>query len=90
MPFVPAMWIVWSVLFLSFAVLKLYISRLSRDEDDELILGESLDRVRIEQASLTAKLNKVEPVEHLVLWGLGATSVIVAAYYIHDMISQFK
>lgn len=90
MTFVPAMWAVWIALLLSFVVLKLYILRLSRDEDDELILGESLDRVRLEQASLAARLHKVEPVEHVVLWVLGATSVFVAAYYIHDMILQFR
>jgi hypothetical protein len=90
MNFVPAMWAVWIVLALSFIALKLYISRLSRDEDDEVVLSESLDRVRVEQAGITAKINKVEPVEHVVLWALGATSVLVAAYYIHDMINQFK
>jgi hypothetical protein len=90
MPFVPAMWAVWLVLLCSFVVLKLYISRLSRDEDDELVLSESLDRVRIEQAGITARLNKVEPIEHAVLWVLGVASLLIIAYYIHDMISQFN
>ncbi|HZP06607.1 MAG TPA: hypothetical protein VFB43_17035 [Terracidiphilus sp.] len=90
MTFVPAMWAVWIALAFSFVVLKLYISRLSRDEDDELVLGESLDRIRLEQASLAARLHKVEPIERVVLWVLGATSVFVAVYYIHDMIMQFR
>ncbi|HEY1766019.1 MAG TPA: hypothetical protein VGG26_00090 [Terracidiphilus sp.] len=90
MTIVPAMWTVWFVMFFSFVALKLYISRLSRDEDDEIILGESLERVRMEQASITAKLHKFEPIEHVVLWVLGAISVLVVAYYINDMISQFK
>ncbi len=90
MPSVPAIWTVWLVLLVSFFALKIYISRLGRDEDDELILGESHDRVRVEQAIITAKLNKVEPIERLVLWVLGATSVVVAVYYIHDMISRFR
>jgi hypothetical protein len=90
MTVVPMMWALWIVLLVSFLVLKLYISRLSRDEDDELILGESLEHVRAEQAYISAKLNRVEPIEHLVLWVWGGMSVLVAAYYIHDMISQFK
>ncbi|HUA93357.1 MAG TPA: hypothetical protein VL991_12365 [Terracidiphilus sp.] len=90
MPFVPTMWTVWLVLLVSFVALRLYIARLSRDEDDELVLGESLDRLRAEQATITTKLHKVEPLEHVVLWVLAGTSVIVAVYYIHDMISQFK
>lgn len=90
MTFVPAMWVVWIVLLLSFVAIKLYASRLGRDEDDELFLGESLEHLRAEQASITTKLHRVEPVEHVVLWTLGAASLFVAAYYIHDMISQFK
>lgn len=90
MTFVPAMWTVWIVLVFSFIAVKLYVSRLGRDEDDELYLGESLEHLRAEQASITTKLHKVEPVEHAVLWTLGIASLFVAVYYIHDMISQFK
>jgi hypothetical protein len=84
------MWTVWIVFWVSFVSLRRYISRLSRDEDDELVLGESLGRLWVEQATIAVKLQKVEPIEHVLLWLLGATSVLAAAYYIHDMMSQFK
>ncbi len=90
MPFVPAMWTIWGALVLLFAALKLYISRLSRDEDDQLILDESFEHVRVEQATIAAKVNKVEPIEHTVLWVLGAMSLFVICYYIFNMIDQFK
>jgi hypothetical protein len=66
MPFVPAMWTVWGVLLLVFAALKLYVSRLSRDEDDQLVLDESFDRLRSEQATIASKVNKIQPIEHAV------------------------
>lgn len=67
MPFVPAMWTVWGALFLVFAALKLYVSRLSRDEDDQLFLDESFDHVRVAQAAMAAKVSKVQPLERAVL-----------------------
>jgi hypothetical protein len=90
MPFVPAMWTIWGALVLLFAVLKLYVSRLSRDEDDQLVLDESFERVRVEQATIAARVHKIEPVEHAVLWVLGAMSLVVVCYYVINMISQFK
>jgi hypothetical protein len=90
MTFVPAMWAVWIALVLLSVILKLYISRLSRDEDDQLVLDESFEHVRVEQAAMLTKLNKIQPVQRAALWVLGATSLFVALYYIHDMVSQFK
>jgi hypothetical protein len=90
MPFVPAMWTVWGVLLLVFAALKLYVSRLSRDEDDQLVLDESFDRLRSEQATIASKVNKIQPIEHAVLWVLGAMTLFVLGYYVLDMIHQFS
>ncbi len=90
MPFIPAMWTVWGALLLVFAALKLYVSRLSRDEDDQLVLDESFSRLRSEQAVIAAKVNKVQPIEHAVLWVLGAMTLFILGYYVLDMIHQFK
>ncbi len=90
MPFVPAMWTIWGALVLLFSALKLYISRLSRDEEDQLILDESFEHLRLEQAAIVAKVNKVEPVEHAVLWVLCAMSLFVVCYYILNMVNQFR
>jgi hypothetical protein len=37
-----------------------------------------------------AKVAKVEPVKRLVLWALGAMTVVVLGYYVMDIIRQFK
>ena len=90
MTFVPAMWAVWVALVLLSVILKLYISRLSRDEDDQIVLDESFEHLRAEQAAMLTKLNKIQPVQRAALWVLGAATLFVVAYYVHDMLSQFK
>jgi hypothetical protein len=90
MTFVPAMWMVWAVLLLSSAILKLYVSRLGRDEDNELILLESSEHLRVEQANIHSKLHKVEPIQRAFLWVSGAASLLLLVYYAHDMVNQFR
>jgi hypothetical protein len=90
MTFVPAMWMVWAVLLLASVILKLYVSRLGRDEDNELVLLDSSEHLRIEQAAIHSRLHKVEPIQRIFLWIWGAASLFVLAYYVHDMMNQFK
>jgi hypothetical protein len=90
MKFIPAMWIIWAVMLLIAVALKLYVSRLSRNEDDELVLLESSEHLRVEQAAIVTRLHKVEPVQRVFLWVLGASSLFVVVYYIHDMVNQFR
>ena len=58
---VPVMWAVWGVLAILFAALYLYRSRLTRDEDDQVILDDSFDNVKNEQAAIVEKGSKVQP-----------------------------
>jgi hypothetical protein len=84
------MWAVWSALVVVVLALKLYTGRLSRDEDDQLVLDSAFDRVRDEQAAIVAKVNKVEPLMKVFLWLAAAMTVVVIAYYVSDFFSQFK
>jgi hypothetical protein len=88
--FVPVMWAVWGVLVLITLGLKLYTGRLSRDEDDQLVLDSAFDRIRDEQAAIVAKVNKVEPLRKVMLWLAVAMTVVVIAYYAMDVLNQFK
>jgi hypothetical protein len=90
MNFVPAMWTVWAVLVLVSVILKLYVSRLGRDEEDEVILLESSEHLRTEQAAILSRLHRVEPVQRAFLWVLGAATLFVVVYYVHDMVNQFR
>ncbi|MGD0786753.1 MAG: hypothetical protein ABR898_02130 [Terracidiphilus sp.] len=84
--FVPVMWSVWGALVLLVILLKVYSGRLTRDEDDQIILDESFDNVRVEQAAIAAKVAKVEPVVRIALWLAAAASVVVAGYYVRDIL----
>ncbi|MGP8175020.1 MAG: hypothetical protein ACLP7O_10795 [Terracidiphilus sp.] len=88
--FVPVMWMVWGVLVLFLLALYLYQSRLTRDEDDQIILDDSFDRVKTEQAAIVEKVKKIEPLVRLAMWLAGAATLVVIGYYIMDFIKQFK
>jgi len=90
MSFVPVMWVVWGLLVLAFIISKLYTSRLSRDEDDQLILDDSFDQVKNEQAAISSRLSKAQPIQRALLWIVIAASILVAAYYILDAVRQFQ
>jgi uncharacterized membrane protein len=88
--YAPIMWTVWSALVVVVLALKLYTGRLSRDEDDHLILDSAFDQMKTEQAAMVAKVNKVEPLMKVFLWlAVGMTAVVIA-YYLTDFFSQFK
>ena len=88
--FVPVMWSVWGLLIVLLAVVNLYASRLARDEEDQIFLGEGFTQERSAQAEIMAKIAKVEPVKRLVLWALGAMTVFVLGYYVLDIVRQFR
>jgi len=88
--FVPIMWSVWGVLVLLVLVLKIYSGRLTRDEDDQIILDDSFDRVKNEQAAIVAKVHKIEPITRVALWFAGGMTVVVVVYYAIDFYRQFQ
>jgi hypothetical protein len=84
--FVPVMWTVWGVLVLILAALYVYRSKLTQDEDDQLILDESFDNVKNEQAEIIAKVNNIEPFLRILKWLVLAATVFVVGYYIRDIL----
>jgi len=88
--FVPVMWSVWGVLVLLVLALKIYSGRLTRDEDDQIILDDSFDRVKNEQAAILAKVHKIEPVMRVALWIAVAMTAVVVVYYLFDFYRQFQ
>lgn len=88
--FVPIMWSVWGVLVLLVLALKIYGGRLTRDEDDQIILDDSFDRVKNEQAAIIAKVHKIEPITRVALWFAVGMTAVVVVYYIIDFYRQFQ
>ncbi len=86
MTFVPVMWIVWSALVVVTAALYIYRSSLTRDEEDQLFLDDSFDHEKAAQATIVAKVHKVEPYIRVAQWLVIAMSVVVLAYYVRDIL----
>lgn len=86
MTFVQVMWAVWAALVLITIAVYLYRGRLSRDEDDELFLGEGFDHEKAAQAEITAKIAKVDPIFRVAVWVTAAVTVVVIAYWLYDML----
>jgi hypothetical protein len=83
------MWSVWGVTVLFLLALKMYTARLTRDEDNQIILQDSYDQLKMEQAAITARVNRIEPVGRMATWLTLGSSLFVAAYYVHDIFAQF-
>ena len=88
--FVPVMWSVWGVLVVLLAAISLYVSRLTRDEEDQIFLGESFDHEKSAQAAIVEKVNKIKPYKRLAIWLVGAMTLVVLGYYVLDIFKQFK
>jgi hypothetical protein len=80
------MWGVWAAFVLFMAILYIYRSSLTRDEEDQIFLDESFDQEKAHQAVIVAKVDKIEPLLRVARWLVVAMSVVVLVYYIRDIL----
>jgi cell division protein FtsX len=88
--FVAIMWAVWGVLVVVMLALKIYAGRLSRNEENQLVLDSAFDNLKTEQAAIADSIHKIEPVRKASLWLVVAATVFVIGYYVMDVVNQFK
>jgi hypothetical protein len=88
--FVLIMWVVWAAFVLLTMALKMYANRLSKDEDDQLILAEAFSHVKAQQEAIMEKVHKIQPVQRIALALTGAMTLVVIGYYVMDVVNQFK
>jgi hypothetical protein len=86
----PVIWSVWGGILLLFILVKVYSGRVSRDEESQIFLGDSMQQERSAQAAIAAKANKVEPVKNAVLALFGVATLFVIGYYLFDIYRQFN
>ncbi len=84
------MWCIWAAFVLFLAGLYIYRSGLTRDEEDQIFLDDSFDQEKAQQAAITARVNKVEPLIRVSRWLVVAMSVVVVVYYIRDIMIQLN
>jgi hypothetical protein len=88
--FAPVLWSIWGAFILLFAIVKLYISRLARDEEDQIFLGEGFTQEKSAQADIVAKINKAQPFQKAALGLVIAMTAVVVVYYVFDIFRQFQ
>jgi hypothetical protein len=86
----PVLLSIWIACLLFTAIMYLYRSRLTRDEEDQIFLDDSFSHERSAQAAIVDKVNKIQPLVRTSLWLTAATTVLVIVYYIYDIFHQFK
>ncbi len=87
---VPVMWSVWGALVLIMAGLFIYRSSLSKNEEDQVFLGDAFSHERSAQAAIVARINKLQPLVRAVSVLVGVATLVVVGYYVMDVIHQFK
>ena len=88
--FAPVLWSIWGAFILLFFIVKLYISRLARDEEDQIFLGEGFTQEKSAQADIIARINKVQPFQKAALGLVIAMTAVVVVYYVFDIFRQFQ
>lgn len=90
MTFVPVMWSVWGLTIILMAIMLLYRSRLTRDEENQIFLDDSFGQEKAIQDAITARVAKVQPAIKGTEIVAGVATLFVIGYYIIDMINQFR
>ena len=86
----PVLLSIWIACLLFTAIMFVYRSRLTRDEEDQIFLDESFAHERSAQAAIAEKVNKIQPLLRTAIWLTAGTTVLVVVYYIWDIFAQFK
>ena len=90
MTFLPIMLSVWGLTILIMAVMLLYRSRLTKDEEDQLFLDDSFSHEKAAQAAIAARLAKVTPVVKGSEILAALATLFVIGYFLFDMVNQFR
>jgi hypothetical protein len=86
----PVLLSIWIACLLFTAIMFLYRSRLTRDEEDQIFLDDSFSHERSAQAAIVNKVNKIEPIVRASKWLAGGTTVLMIVYFVWDFFAQFK
>ena len=86
----PVLLSIWIACLLFTAIMFLYRSRLTRDEEDQIFLDDSFSHERTAQAAIVDKVNKIQPLVRTSIWLAAVTTVLVIGYYLYDIFNQFK
>jgi hypothetical protein len=81
-------WSVWAAFVLFMAAVYIFRWALTRNEEDQIFLDESFDQEKAQQAAITARADKIEPLARVARWLVAAMTVVVIVYYVRDVLLQ--
>jgi len=90
MNWVPVIWSVWGASVLLMAIVGMYVARLGKYEEDQIFLSDSSGHAQHEQAMIAMRRQKAKPLKMTAISLLGVTTMSVVAYYLLDVLRQFK
>jgi hypothetical protein len=75
--------IAWGIVTGIFIILLFYRSTLTRQEDDQLFIDESVSSMATEQRQLIAKVNKINPLVKMVGATSGLMILVIAGWAVY-------
>lgn len=90
MTFVSVMFSVWGAFILFFVGVRVYVGRVGRDEEDQILLSESSNSMKAEQDAIAARVRKLIPLQRASLILVGVMTLVVVGYYALDIVHQFS
>jgi hypothetical protein len=82
------MWTVWSAFVVFMAAVYIYRSSLTKNEEDQIFLDDSFSHEQAEQAVITSKVARIEPMVRVARWLVVGMTAVVIAYYVRDILLQ--
>jgi cytochrome c-type biogenesis protein CcmH/NrfG len=87
----PLLLTVWAVLTLCFLALLVYRGQLTRYEDEQLFLNDSIHHNEREmQTTIVRKIHKIQPVVHLVGGAAALVTVCAVGIYVWNAWKQIQ
>ena len=66
-----------------------FAARVGRNEEAQIYLAESSNRVKSDQDAILARVSKIRPVKRAALALVGVMTLVVVGYYLFDIFHQF-
>ena len=86
MTVMPILWIVWGVVAGVLLIMLGYRGTLTRYEEDQIFLNEATSMESQEQSDIQRKLEKIRPFLAIMLWVVGALTLVILGIYVRDAV----
>lgn len=71
------------------AGVTIFAARVGRNEEAQIFLADSSNRIKSDQDAILARVNKIRPLKLTALGIVVVMTVIVVGYYLFDIFHQF-